>query len=77
VRVPVGWSDVAFCTVRVGRSVSVCAPAAGESSLGAVKVAETGVGVVGVDGLLEPQAAVRAARMTAHAADTKIRFFTC
>ena len=50
-RVPVGWSEVAFCTVSVGRSVSVCAFAAGESSLGAVRVADTGVGVVGVVGV--------------------------
>ena len=51
--------------------------AAGESSFGAVKVADTGVGVVGVVGLLPPHATLSAARTAAQAAGTRIRFFTC
>ena len=54
VRAPV-LSAVALRTRSVGRSVSSCSSFAGESSAGAVSVAETGVGALGVE--LPPQAA--------------------
>jgi hypothetical protein len=69
---------VAFCTVRVGRSVDNCSRMAGESNLGAVSVAAGGVvGCVGAVGLLPPQAVAMAAAAAGTAMSAISRFFTC